>query len=267
MTARVTARRRRPHHLGVRLPAPRRQVPRRHRGADRGARRPHASSRSARSRPRARSRSTASDERASAARKGGARHRRVARHRTRRSRSSSPELGASVAVTARTVEPRGDDLPGTIHETAEAIERAGATALAIGADLARREDRDRVVQEVLDTFGRVDILVNNAADTGDNVFRGFWETSPEQWAAQIDLNLNAMYALMKALRAHHPRQRRGPDREPRIDARDARGPDRLRWPHQRGRPARPRRIPPARSRSSRCRRSWRRSSRRTTSSC
>ena len=48
------------------------------------------------------------------------------------------------------------------------------------------------------TFGRVDILVNNAADTGDNVFRGFWETTPEEWAAQFDLNLNAMYALMKA---------------------------------------------------------------------
>ena len=37
---RVAARRRRPHHLGVGLPAPRRQVPRRHRGAHRGARRP-----------------------------------------------------------------------------------------------------------------------------------------------------------------------------------------------------------------------------------
>ena len=108
------------------------------------------------------------------------------------------ELGASVAVTARTVEPRGDDLSGTIHETAEAIEQAGATALAIAADLARREDRARVVDEVLGTFGRLDILVNNAADTGDNVFRGFWETSVEEWAAQIDLNLNAMYALMKA---------------------------------------------------------------------
>jgi NAD(P)-dependent dehydrogenase (short-subunit alcohol dehydrogenase family) len=106
-------------------------------------------------------------------------------------------LGASVVVTARTVDPRGDHLPGTVHETADAIEQAGATALAIGADLSRSEDRDRVVQEVLDTFGRVDILVNNAADTGDNVFRGFWETTPEEWAAQIDLNLNAMYALMK----------------------------------------------------------------------
>ena len=106
-------------------------------------------------------------------------------------------LGAGVAVTARTVEPRGDDLTGTIHETASAIEAVGAKALAIAADLSRADDRARVVREVLEAFGRVDILVNNAADTGDNVFRGFWETTPEAWAEQIDLNLNAMYALMQ----------------------------------------------------------------------
>jgi 3-oxoacyl-[acyl-carrier protein] reductase len=107
-------------------------------------------------------------------------------------------LGADVAVTARTVTPRDDDLTGTIHETADAVERAGAKALAIGADLQRPEERARVVDEVLAAFGRVDVLVNNAADTGDNVFRGFWETTPEEWAAQIDLNLNAMYALMRS---------------------------------------------------------------------
>jgi NAD(P)-dependent dehydrogenase (short-subunit alcohol dehydrogenase family) len=107
-------------------------------------------------------------------------------------------LGADVAVTARTVTPRGDDLPGTIHETADAIEAAGAKALAVAGDLSDPADRERLVSEVLAAFGRIDILVNNAADTGVNVFRGFWETTPEEWSAQIDLNLNAMYALMKS---------------------------------------------------------------------
>jgi NAD(P)-dependent dehydrogenase (short-subunit alcohol dehydrogenase family) len=108
------------------------------------------------------------------------------------------ELGADVAVTARTVTPRDDDLTGTIGETAAAIEQAGSKSLAVGADLSRPADRDRVVVETLDRFGRVDILVNNAADTSDNVFRGFWQTTPDEWAGQIDLNLNAMYSLMKA---------------------------------------------------------------------
>ena len=58
-TAQVAARRRRPHHLGVGLPAPRREVPRRHRGARPRRSRASRSSRSRRSPARARSRSTA----------------------------------------------------------------------------------------------------------------------------------------------------------------------------------------------------------------
>jgi NAD(P)-dependent dehydrogenase (short-subunit alcohol dehydrogenase family) len=106
-------------------------------------------------------------------------------------------LGADVVVTARTVTPRDDDLTGTIGETAAAVEAAGTRALAVAADLRDPADRERVVKEALHAFGRVDILVNNAADTGDNVFRGFWETTTEEWTGQIDLNLNTMYALMK----------------------------------------------------------------------
>ena len=106
------------------------------------------------------------------------------------------ELGADVAVTARTVEPRGDDLVGTIGETAAAIAATGVRALAVGADLHLGADVDRLVTTVLETFGHVDILVNNAADTGDNVFRGFWDTTPEDWAAQFQINVHAMYALM-----------------------------------------------------------------------
>ena len=108
------------------------------------------------------------------------------------------ELGADIVVTARTVSPRDDDLTGTIHTTAEAIEQCGVRARAVAADLRRPEDRDHVMREVLAGFGRVDILINNAADTGDNVFRGFWDTTPVQWAEQIELNLNAMFSLMKA---------------------------------------------------------------------
>ena len=107
-------------------------------------------------------------------------------------------LGADVVVTARTVTPRDDDLTGTIHETAAAIEGTGSKAVAIAGDLSSPADRERIVDEAIAALGRVDILVNNAADTGDNVFRGFWETTPEEWAGQIDLNLNTMYSLMKA---------------------------------------------------------------------
>lgn len=108
------------------------------------------------------------------------------------------ELGADVVVTARTVEPRDDDLTGTIGDTAASVRETGVSALAIPGDLHNATDRQNIVDTAFDKFGHIDILVNNAADTGDNVFRGFWETSPDEWAEQFDLNLNAAYSLMKA---------------------------------------------------------------------
>lgn len=83
--------------------------------------------------------------------------------------------GATVAVTARSYEPsasiRGGStvaIPGTISETIKLIEGAGGRAFGIAADLENTEQRERLVQEVLDRTGRIDILVNNAgfADYG-----------------------------------------------------------------------------------------------------
>ncbi len=55
--------------------------------------------------------------------------------------------GAAVAVAARTAEPGVSRLEGTISETAEQIQAAGGSAIAITADLARPEDRERLVAE------------------------------------------------------------------------------------------------------------------------
>jgi NAD(P)-dependent dehydrogenase (short-subunit alcohol dehydrogenase family) len=104
-------------------------------------------------------------------------------------------LGANVVVTARTATPRGDDLIGTIGETVAEIEATGSRALGVQADLLDPAAVTRLVDETLGTFGGVDILVNNAADTGDNVFRGFWDTPPDAWAAQFRLNVTVMYEL------------------------------------------------------------------------
>lgn len=73
--------------------------------------------------------------------------------------------GATVAVTARTVDAAGSPFPGTIHETVERIRSEGARAVAIAADLARPEERERLFAEVEATVGPPDILVSNAAVT------------------------------------------------------------------------------------------------------
>jgi NAD(P)-dependent dehydrogenase (short-subunit alcohol dehydrogenase family) len=73
--------------------------------------------------------------------------------------------GAAVAVVARTEAVWDPRLPGTIHETVAEIEAAGGRAVAIGADLARSEDVDRLVDEARAALGPIDLLVNNAALT------------------------------------------------------------------------------------------------------
>jgi NAD(P)-dependent dehydrogenase (short-subunit alcohol dehydrogenase family) len=105
--------------------------------------------------------------------------------------------GADIALTARSDVAR-PHLPGTIGETATAVEQLGRKALAVKADLLIPSDVERLVTETLATFGRVDILVNNAANTEQALFEGFWETSPESWSQQVELNLNVCYRLMKS---------------------------------------------------------------------
>ena len=73
--------------------------------------------------------------------------------------------GASVVASARTVEEGDSTLSGTLAETVERIRTAGGEATLVKADLARADQRERLVEETLATYGPVDILVNNAAVT------------------------------------------------------------------------------------------------------
>jgi len=73
--------------------------------------------------------------------------------------------GAAVAVTARTVEDGDHPLSGSINGTVQTITAAGGTAIAIAADLARADDRHRLIETVEKELGPIDVLVNNAAVT------------------------------------------------------------------------------------------------------
>ena len=71
--------------------------------------------------------------------------------------------GTKVVVTARTVEVRDERLPGTVHTVAEAIRAGGGEATAVPANLQKSAERENLVQAALAAYGRVDIVVNNAA--------------------------------------------------------------------------------------------------------
>lgn len=70
--------------------------------------------------------------------------------------------GANVVVAAKTVRPH-PKLPGTIHTAAEEIEEAGGRALAVQADIRFEDQVAAAMDRAAETFGGIDILVNNAS--------------------------------------------------------------------------------------------------------
>jgi NAD(P)-dependent dehydrogenase (short-subunit alcohol dehydrogenase family) len=102
--------------------------------------------------------------------------------------------GAKVVVAARTVEPK-KRLPGTIGETLAAIEAAGGSAIAVQTNLTQPEDLERLISRTIEAFGRLDILVNNAADT-QNESAPIESHTREGWLRQFDTNVHAPFFLM-----------------------------------------------------------------------
>lgn len=100
--------------------------------------------------------------------------------------------GAAVAVAARTTEPGTSPLAGTITETTEQIRAAGGTAVAIPANLARPQDRERLVADTARELGQPDILVNNAAVT---YFTRVEDFTPKQYALMFSVQVEASFHL------------------------------------------------------------------------
>lgn len=71
--------------------------------------------------------------------------------------------GADVVVAARSDSAPSERLPGSIHETAEEIEKPGGRALAVRCDVTDEASVAAMVEATLETYGRIDVLVNNAA--------------------------------------------------------------------------------------------------------
>jgi citronellol/citronellal dehydrogenase len=70
--------------------------------------------------------------------------------------------GANITIAAKTTEPH-PKLPGTIYTAAAEIEAAGGRALPLAVDIRNDEQVAQAVTRTVETFGGIDILVNNAS--------------------------------------------------------------------------------------------------------
>lgn len=70
--------------------------------------------------------------------------------------------GANIVIAAKTAE-ENPKIPGTIYSAAEEVKAAGGNALAVVCDIRSEEAVRDAVQRAVDTFGGIDVLVNNAS--------------------------------------------------------------------------------------------------------
>lgn len=114
--------------------------------------------------------------------------------------------GAAVAVAARTQEQTDERLPGTIHDTVDAIRKAGGTAVAVHADLSKPEDRARLVDETVKELGPVDVLVNNAAVT---FYAPFEEFADKRFRLMFEVQVRAPFELAQLVVAGMRERKQG----------------------------------------------------------
>ena len=82
----------------------------------------------------------------------------------------------------------------------------GIEALAAPCNVTLNEQIDRMVETVMNRFGRIDILVNNAGITRDDLFM---RMSDENWQAVIDTNLTSAFKVTKPILKIMSKQRLG----------------------------------------------------------
>ena len=98
-------------------------------------------------------------------------------------------VGASVVVAAR-----GAD---SLRQVAAEL---GDRGLAVGTDVTRTEELDRLVAAAVDRFGGIDVLVNNAGVAPPA--KQIYKVTPEEWQATMDVNVRAAWYLSGAVHPH-----------------------------------------------------------------
>ena len=91
---------------------------------------------------------------------------------------------------------RGDD---DLEETAERIREAGGNATAAPGDLTNRAEAERIVGEIVDAHGRLDILYS-AAGGGFEPGRTFDEVDEGFWSSAVSNTLNSLYNAARSSR-------------------------------------------------------------------
>ncbi|NOY77967.1 MAG: 3-oxoacyl-[acyl-carrier-protein] reductase [Calditrichaeota bacterium] len=109
------------------------------------------------------------------------------------------EEGARVSIVTRSSVEK-------LAEVAEQIESGGGEVLQIQADVSGVDEAKRIISETIEKFGKIDILINNAGITKDNLLIRLKE---QDWDSVMAVNLKGTFNCLKAAARPMMRQRSG----------------------------------------------------------
>ncbi|HEX3828119.1 MAG TPA: 3-oxoacyl-ACP reductase FabG [Sporichthyaceae bacterium] len=101
------------------------------------------------------------------------------------------EEGASLAVIDLTEQ--------RCETTVEKVRSYGGTAIAIGADVSNSTSVAAAVERIIAEFGKIDVLVNNAGVTRDNLL---FKMTEEDWDTCVDVSLKGTFLMTQAAQKH-----------------------------------------------------------------
>jgi len=107
--------------------------------------------------------------------------------------------GANIAINYHSQEE-------TANQVMRDIIYAGTESIAIRADVSKEDDVRSLMQKILDQWGRLDILINNAGITQDRLIM---RMTSEEWDHVLSVNLKSAYLCTRFALPHMIRQRHG----------------------------------------------------------
>ena len=93
-----------------------------------------------------------------------------------------------------------------MQATEDEIKAIGVKAMGYASNAASFEDSEKLIQSVINEFGKIDILVNNAGITRDNLLLRMTE---QDWDAVLRVNLKSAFNLTKSVQRYMIKQREG----------------------------------------------------------
>lgn len=109
--------------------------------------------------------------------------------------------GARLVITGRSAD--------TLAIAADELRSQGVDVIAEQADLVESDAMSRVVTRAVDVFGRVDVLINNAAVSPDELMGPTWQVDPDEWWRVFEINVRGTLQACRAVLSSMTARRSG----------------------------------------------------------